>query len=228
MLVVASLCLRTYRLAEPARMHFDEVYHARTATEFLQDWRYGISHNIYEWTHPHLAKYAMAGGIVAFAGHDVAAASDLGVPVRDAAIEPRREDPRATATRAGDRVWVATGSELVAFDLATRKLVARWSVPGASAVAFDATGLQVSSGRTRASCSRSTPRRSTSAGAVAVDRPPATPDPVGTLDAAIRRLVPFGGRAAHRRPPARGRRSPWWTRRPGRSPGASRCRARPT
>ena len=72
-LVVASLCLRMYRLDEPARMHFDEVYHARTATEFLQDWRYGISHNIYEWTHPHLAKYAMAGGIVAFAGHDVAA-----------------------------------------------------------------------------------------------------------------------------------------------------------
>ena len=42
-------------------MHFDEVYHARTATEFLQDWRYGLSHDIYEWTHPHLAKYAMAG-----------------------------------------------------------------------------------------------------------------------------------------------------------------------
>ena len=100
-LVVASLCLRMYRLEEPARMHFDEVYHARTATEFLQDWRYGISHNIYEWTHPHLAKYAMAGGIVAFAGHDVAATSDLGVPVRDAAIEPRREDPGGPPTGPG-------------------------------------------------------------------------------------------------------------------------------
>ena len=29
---------------EPLRMHFDEVYHARTATEFLQDWRYGEPH----------------------------------------------------------------------------------------------------------------------------------------------------------------------------------------
>ena len=49
--------------ARPSRyqMHFDEVYHARTATEFLQDWRYGLSHDIYEWTHPHLAKYLMAG-----------------------------------------------------------------------------------------------------------------------------------------------------------------------
>ena len=55
-------CLRTFRLAEPYQMHFDEVYHARTATEFLQAWRYGLSHDIYEWTHPHLAKYAMAGG----------------------------------------------------------------------------------------------------------------------------------------------------------------------
>ena len=37
-----TLGLRTFRLAEPYQMHFDEVYHARTATEFLQDWRYGL------------------------------------------------------------------------------------------------------------------------------------------------------------------------------------------
>ena len=140
--VVGALVLRTYRVGDPARMHFDEVYHARTATEFLQAWRYDISHDIYEWTHPHLAKYAMAAGIVAFAGHDVASASDLGVPVRDAAVEPRREDPSGSGDRAGDRVWVATGSEVVAYDLATRGVVARWALPGASAVAFDETGLQ--------------------------------------------------------------------------------------
>ena len=140
--VVGALVLRTYRLGDPARMHFDEVYHARTATEFLQAWRYDISHDIYEWTHPHLAKYAMAAGIVAFAGHDVASASDLGVPVRDAAVEPRREESSGSGDRAGDRVWVATGSELVAYDLATRGVVARWALPGASAVAFDETGLQ--------------------------------------------------------------------------------------
>ena len=142
-LVVAAMGLRMYRLADPPRMHFDEVYHARTAAEFLQHWRYGISHDIYEWTHPHLAKYAMAAGIVAFAGHDVAATSDLGVPVRDAAIEPRREDPSGSGDRAGDRIWVVTGSELIAYDLATRAVVARWAIPGASAVTFDATSLQV-------------------------------------------------------------------------------------
>ena len=63
--MIASLFLRMWRLAEPASMHFDEVYHARTGIEFLQDWRYGVSHSVYEWTHPHLAKYAMALGIVA-------------------------------------------------------------------------------------------------------------------------------------------------------------------
>ncbi len=47
-LVVAAMGLRMFRLSEPARMHFDEVYHARTAAEFLQDWRYGLSHYIYE------------------------------------------------------------------------------------------------------------------------------------------------------------------------------------
>ena len=136
-LVVGAMCLRTYRLADPARMHFDEVYHARTAAEFLQYWRYGISHGIYEWTHPHLAKYAMAGGIATFAGHDVDTTSNLGVPARDAAVEPRREDVSGNGDRAGDRTWVATGSELIAYDLTTRKVEARWALPGAGAVAFD-------------------------------------------------------------------------------------------
>jgi hypothetical protein len=191
LIVVGALLLRGYRLGEPARMHFDEVYHARTATEFLQAWRYGISHDIYEWTHPHLAKYAMAAGIVAFAGHDVATESDLGVPVRGAAVEPRREELSGSGDRAGERVWVATGSELVAYDLATRAVEARWAIPGASAVAFDETGLRVLAG--------------TDAGAVMVldattadafrGGDPANPayavDPVTTLDAGVVRLAAF-------------------------------------
>jgi hypothetical protein len=142
-IVVASLVLRGYRLGDPPRMHFDEVYHARTAAEFLQDWRYGIDHEIYEWTHPHFAKYAMAVGIMAFAGHDVQSSSDLGVPVRDALVEPRREDTDGGTTPAGNRMWVATGSELIAYDLTTRALVGRWAVPGAATLAFDETDHQV-------------------------------------------------------------------------------------
>ncbi|HTG41089.1 MAG TPA: phospholipid carrier-dependent glycosyltransferase, partial [Methylomirabilota bacterium] len=136
-LVVAILGLRIFRLAEPYEMHFDEVYHARTAAEFLQDWRYGISHDIYEWTHPHLAKYIMAGGLVAWGDDRVTGTSDLGVPVRDALVEPRRDDPTLPDNRAGDRLHVVTGSELRSYDLQTRELVATTSIAGADALAID-------------------------------------------------------------------------------------------
>ncbi len=139
-LVVSTLLLRTFRLAEPYQMHFDEVYHARTATEFLQSWRYGISHDIYEWTHPHLAKYAMAGGLVAWGGDSVQSTSDLGVPIVAAAVEPRRIDELAPGQRAGERLHVATGTEIRTYDLTTRDLVSVVPAPGASAITVDETG----------------------------------------------------------------------------------------
>lgn len=142
-LVISILGIRMWRLSEPYQMHFDEVYHARTATEFLQDWRYGISHDIYEWTHPHLAKYAMAGGLVAWGNDRVTASSEIGAPVVDAAIEPRFDEPSLPRARGGDRVDVATGSEVRSYDLANRFLVATIPVAGASAVAADASGERV-------------------------------------------------------------------------------------
>ncbi len=135
-LVLATLGLRTFRLAEPYQMHFDEVYHARTATEFLQDWRYGIDHDIYEWTHPHLAKYAMAGGIALWGEDDVKATSAIGVPVVAAAIEHRRDD-RVTGLRAGELVHVVTGTEIRSYDLRTRALAGVVAAPGSSAVTVD-------------------------------------------------------------------------------------------
>ena len=122
LLILGTMLLRTFRLAEPYQMHFDEVYHARTATEFLQSWRYGLSHDIYEWTHPHLAKYAMAAGIVAFGNDKVNATSDLGVPVVAAAVEPRRIDEIAPGGQAGERLHIATGTEIRTYDLASRDL----------------------------------------------------------------------------------------------------------
>ena len=88
-LIAVILSMRVYRLDEPAQTHFDEVYHARTATEFLQEWRYGIPHDIYEWTHPHLAKYGIAAGITVFSDYKVTATGELGVAVEDVAIQPR-------------------------------------------------------------------------------------------------------------------------------------------
>jgi len=140
-LVVAALFLRTFRLGEPVRMHFDEVYHARTAIEFLQHWKYGEPHSIYEYTHPHLAKYAMAVGIELLGNNHVVAEGNLGTGVADAAVEPRWDDPAGTGaaamTRGGERLYVATADGLEVHDLRTRALVVRYAVPGARSVAVD-------------------------------------------------------------------------------------------
>ncbi|HEX7491561.1 MAG TPA: phospholipid carrier-dependent glycosyltransferase [Candidatus Limnocylindrales bacterium] len=149
-LVIAVLSIRIYRLDEPMQMHFDEVYHARTATEFLQDWRYGTPYNlpgsyVYEWTHPHFAKYAIAAGITLFSDDKVTATGSLGsdITVKDVRVQPRTSvSPLANAsdatdvsgdTRYGDRVFVATGSAVGVYDLETRALVHEYDIPGASA-----------------------------------------------------------------------------------------------
>ena len=184
-LVVGSLLFRTFRLAEPYQMHFDEVYHARTATEFLQDWRYGLSHDIYEWTHPHLAKYAMAAGLVLWGEDHVDATSDLGVTVRDAVIEPRRADPQAPGGQAGDRLHVATGSEIRTYDLATRALISVVPAPGVGTLAFDSLGRQLVLGYDDG---RIATLDATTLGAVAVDLGP-TPSTVVKLDHPVQHLL---------------------------------------
>ena len=162
-LVVATMGLRTFRLAEPYQMHFDEVYHARTATEFLQSWRYGLSHDIYEWTHPHLAKYAMAGGLVLWGQDEVSATSELGTPVTATVVEPRRDDALAGG-RAGERLHVATGTEIRTFDLRTRQLIGVMAAPGATALAMSDRARNSSSGSTTGGSGRSMSRRWASAG----------------------------------------------------------------
>ena len=124
LLVLGTLSVRTYRLEEPYDMHFDEVYHARTATEFLQDWRYGIGHSIYEYTHPHLAKYGIALGLIAFGNDRVTATAELGGETFAAAIEPRWSPSGVAGQRNGDRLYVATDTELRVYDLHDRSLVA--------------------------------------------------------------------------------------------------------
>ncbi len=126
---VAAMLLRTYRLEVPYSMHFDEVYHARTATEFLQEWRYGEPHQIYEFTHPHLAKYVMAVGIAGLGNNRVTAEADLGVPVASAVLEERWSPSDALGVRNGDRLYIATGTELRVYDLADRTLETTVSGP---------------------------------------------------------------------------------------------------
>ncbi|MEZ4596127.1 MAG: hypothetical protein R3C32_04360 [Chloroflexota bacterium] len=137
LVLVSAMTLRGFRVDQPYDMYFDEVYHARTAMEFLQDWRYDDPHDIYEWTHPHLAKYAMALGIELLGDHRVTGTSELGVPVRSAVIERRWSDDDRDPTRLGDRLYVATGDDVHAYDLETRSPVATIPV-AATALALDA------------------------------------------------------------------------------------------
>jgi Gpi18-like mannosyltransferase len=125
LLLLAALTLRGWRVEEPYDMYFDEVYHARTATEFLQDWRYGESVvRVYEYTHPHLAKYLIALGIVAFGDNEVSTTARLGFAPRDAAVEPRWDGIGTRSGRAGDRIYVSGEGSVRAYDLASRELVA--------------------------------------------------------------------------------------------------------
>jgi hypothetical protein len=141
-LVVVVLSMRVYRLDQPQQMHFDEVYHARTATEFLQDWRYNIPHDIYEWTHPHVAKYAIAAGITLFSDDQVTATGAVNSTAKDMLVQPRtpaspladpnNADAQNTDARYGDRILLATGSQVRVYDLETRALVQTYGIPGAS------------------------------------------------------------------------------------------------
>ena len=95
----------------PYGMYFDEVYHARTATEFLQDWRYGKPHAIYEYTHP------APGQVPDGAGHRGCSATigSRHEPTSATPCDGRRhraplEPSDGPAERDGDRLYVATGS----------------------------------------------------------------------------------------------------------------------
>ncbi len=157
-LVVVLMSMRVYNLGQPVQMYFDEVYHARTATEFLQDWRYGLDHSIYEWTHPPLAKYAIAGGITLFSDDQVKSVGQLNVAVKDAVIQERTATSPGSPTAAdagaevdygtvyGDRVFVATGSDVRVYDLETGALAHVYSIPGASALSQPTAGGLVYAG----------------------------------------------------------------------------------
>lgn len=56
-LVLVTTALRAYQLGWPYEMVFDEVYHARTANEYL----HGVHPT--EWVHPPLAKLFIAAGV---------------------------------------------------------------------------------------------------------------------------------------------------------------------
>ena len=116
-------------------MIFDEVYHARTAADFLSNWMWGWNRDPYEWTHPMLAKYLIAAGIVVADPNRVSGTIELDAPATSLAVAPQRTSmgwPASTVfTSAGTR-------RIEARNASTGKLVAAWDAPDeVASLAFD-------------------------------------------------------------------------------------------
>jgi len=82
----------------------------------MQDWKYGEPHAIYEYTHPHLAKYLIALGLETFGSPRVDARTTY--PTTISAIAARPED----ALSAG-RMWIAGPRDISVIDAATRAVI---------------------------------------------------------------------------------------------------------
>ncbi len=137
-LVVAAFVFRLWRLEIPRHTHFDEVYHARSATEWLADWQEGWTRDTYEWTHPPLAKYLIAAGILAADPNKVVGGTDLEAPATAMAVAPQR----TAQTRPRSIVFTTTGdATITAREVLTGRQVASWDALGAVAsLAYDEDG----------------------------------------------------------------------------------------
>ncbi|HEY8772714.1 MAG TPA: hypothetical protein VIM66_06055, partial [Candidatus Limnocylindria bacterium] len=137
-LVVVAFVFRLWRLEIPRHTHFDEVYHARSATEWLADWQEGWTRDTYEWTHPPLAKYLIAAGIVLADPNKVVGGTDLTAPATAMAVAPQR----TAQTRPESIVFTSAGDDrITAREVLSGKQVASWTALGPIAsLAYDEDG----------------------------------------------------------------------------------------
>ncbi len=134
-IVLLALVLRLWRLDLPRSMIFDEVYHARTAADFLSDWRWGWNRDPYEWTHPMLAKYLIAAGIEVANPNQVSGEIALDAPATSLAVAPQRTYLGWPASI----VFTSDGSARIeARDATSGAVVTAWDAPDeVASLAFD-------------------------------------------------------------------------------------------
>ena len=144
-LVLFAFVFRLWRLDLPRSMHFDEVYHARSAAEWLADWEHGWDRDVYEWTHPMLAKYLIAAGIVAADPNKVVGETEVDAVPQAMAVAPAR----ASEARDSSIVFTADASgEITARDLDGDEPIASWSAGGpVAALTYDDEGDRLLVGR---------------------------------------------------------------------------------
>jgi len=144
-LVAFALLFRLWRLDIPRSQHFDEVYHGRSATEFLSAWQEGWDRDVYEWTHPMLAKYLIAGGIVVADPNSVKGTAPLAAPSSALAVAPKRASAGWTRSVA---FTVEGPSTIVASDAANGEELARWPAGGpVASLGYDPEGPVLLVGR---------------------------------------------------------------------------------
>ncbi len=144
-LVVFALLFRLWRLDVPRSQHFDEVYHGRSATEWLSAWQEGWDRDVYEWTHPMLAKYLIAAGMVIADPNQVVGTEPLLEPSSALAVAPRRASIGAERSVA---FTAAAPSTIVASDAETGEELVRWEAGGPIAsLAHDPEGPRLLVGR---------------------------------------------------------------------------------
>jgi predicted membrane-bound dolichyl-phosphate-mannose-protein mannosyltransferase len=134
-LVAFALVFRLWRLDIPRGQHFDEVYHARSAAEWLSAWENDWNRDVYEWTHPMLAKYLIAGGILAADPNKVVGREPLSAPATSLAVAPERQ------SRGYERSIAFTsdgGPQIVASDAESGERLVGWAANGPIAsLAYD-------------------------------------------------------------------------------------------
>ncbi|MCA1587580.1 MAG: phospholipid carrier-dependent glycosyltransferase, partial [Chloroflexi bacterium] len=189
-LVAFALLFRLWRLELPRGQHFDEVYHARSATEFLGAWRNGWERDVYEWTHPMLAKYLIAGGIVVADPNQIVGARPLDRPSSALAVAPER---RFSGVGRSAAFTLEGTSTIVAWDAESGDELARWEAGGpVGTLAYDPDVLRLLVGR----ADSGTIEAYELAGVLAADgRAPPAGLPIETDLAGVHQIVPGDGAA---------------------------------
>ncbi len=135
-IVLLALVVRLWRLDLPRQMIFDEVYHARTAADYLSDWQWGWNRDPYEWTHPMLAKYLIAAGIAVADPNRPDGTIELDATATSLAVAPQRTSLGWPTSI----VFTSDGSERIeARDAASGVLLADWEAADrVTTLVFDA------------------------------------------------------------------------------------------
>jgi hypothetical protein len=111
-----ALVMKLAGLGHPPGMYFDEVYHARAGAEYL------AGKDVFEWTHPPLAKQLIGVGIHRFSGFEARAGSSFDADLQRGSLGPT-DDGAAWVRGSGGSLHAQLGVVDASCDLEPRHVV---------------------------------------------------------------------------------------------------------